>query len=50
MSSVQLEQSAKGPPRVTVKVYGANPIEAAKNAVQLYDRLVAKYAAAEASA
>jgi hypothetical protein len=49
-SSIQIEQAAKpgSPPRITVKVYGADPIDAAKSAVQLYDRLVAKYATTEA--
>jgi hypothetical protein len=49
-SSVQIEQAAKpgSPPRITVKCYGADPLEAAKSAVSLYDRLMAKYATGEA--
>ena len=51
-SSVQIEQAAKPgqPPRITVKVYAPMPAAAADMAQQLYDALVARYAASEASA
>lgn len=42
-SSVQIEQAAKGPPRMTVKVYAASADEAAEIATVIYDRLVARY-------
>lgn len=44
MSSVELVQGAKGDTRVTVKVYAADPDEAARQAQALYDRLTADYA------
>lgn len=44
-SSVQIEQAAKGPPRVTVKVYDTDAAEALVAATTLYDQAVAKYAA-----
>lgn len=43
LSSVQIEQAAKGPPRCTVKVYAASVEEAAQIATDIYDRLVARY-------
>lgn len=44
LSSVQIEQAAKGPPRVTIKCYAVDVDEAAAHAQALYDRLVATYA------
>lgn len=44
-SSIEITQSAKGDARVTVKVYAADPDEAAAKAQQLYDALLAKYGA-----
>lgn len=43
-SSVQIEQAAKGPPRVTVKTYGATTAEAAAEAVRVYGDTVAWFA------
>lgn len=43
-SSVQIEGRAKGPPAVTVKVYAADVVEAARLAREQYDALVTLYA------
>ena len=42
-SSVQIEQAAKGPPRITVKTYAASTSEAATTAQAIYDALVLRY-------
>lgn len=44
-SSVQIEGRAKGPPAITVKIYHADPAEAARLAREQYDGLVRLYAA-----
>jgi hypothetical protein len=43
-SSIEITQSAKGDARITVKVYAADPLEAARTAQQLYDTLTARFA------
>ncbi len=43
LSSVQIEGRAKGPPSITVKVYAADVAEAARQAREQYDALVALY-------
>lgn len=43
LSSVQIEQAAKGSPRVTVKVYAADAEAAMFEATRLYDLLVGRY-------
>ena len=43
LSSVQIEGRAKGPPAITVKVYAADVAEAARQASEQYDALVALY-------
>ncbi len=47
-SSVELSQTARGATQVQVKVYAADIETAAARAQELYDQLVAKYAAAVA--
>jgi hypothetical protein len=37
-SSVQIEQAAKGPPRVTVKAYDTDPFRALELAAKVYDQ------------
>ena len=49
-SSVELVQGAKGDTRVTVKVYAADPAEAAALAPRLYDELTARYSRADGAA
>lgn len=46
-SSVELSQTAKGATQVAVKCYAANAEDAANQAQQIYDRLVATYAPSE---
>lgn len=43
LSSVQIEGRAKGPPAITVKVYAPNVADAARQAREQYDALVALY-------
>jgi hypothetical protein len=42
-SSVEIETMAKGAPKVTVKVYDANPWQARQTAMQMYDDTVNAY-------
>lgn len=37
-SSVEITQNAKGQPRLTVKVYDAEPFAALEKAIMLYDK------------
>lgn len=48
MCSVEIASRAKGPPAITVKVYGATAAEAATLATAEYDKLVRLYAEPEA--
>ncbi len=43
MSSVQIEQAARGGPRITVKTYASSTAEAAEIATATYDALVQRY-------
>lgn len=49
-SSIELSQTAKGTTTVTVKVYAADPDEAAAKAQELYDLLCARYARPDGAA
>ncbi len=42
-SSVTITGRAKGAPSVEVKVYSSDPEEAARKAVELYERIEARY-------
>jgi hypothetical protein len=46
-SSVELETTAKGTVKITVKTYGATTEEAAATAQRVYDEIFAKYAAVQ---
>lgn len=41
-SSVEIAQNAKGEARVTVKVYHADPLTAANDAISIYEHTVVK--------